>query len=145
MAAVEAQLRFPWCRHRRELPFDFGVRQADGKVLLEVDGPQHFEDMPYWRSDADGQIQRDTFKAFCALRTGSVSVIRISQADVYGGKWPTWQTQLKTAITRALEADKPSVVYLSQEAVLYDRHREALARALEKGVALYSGEEEEDE
>jgi hypothetical protein len=142
--SVEAQMRFPWCKHRIELPFDIGVRRGDKLALVEVDGPQHFVDMPYWRSDAEIQIQRDTFKAFCALRSG-VCVIRISQADVFKGKWPTWQTQLKAAVTRALEVDKPSVVYLSQEAVLYDRHREALARALEKGAALYSGEEEEDD
>jgi hypothetical protein len=139
-SAVETQATFSWCWHKKALPFDVAVRREGKVVIVEVDGIQHFEDMAYWGTTADKLVQRDTFKAFCALQNG-VSVIRICQEDVYKGKWPTWQTQLSTAVTKALESDKPTTAYLSIEPSLYDRHKEALAAALERGTASYAGAE----
>jgi hypothetical protein len=93
---------------------------------------------------ADSQLQQDTFKAFCALRNG-MSLVRIHQADVCGGKWPTWQTQLKAAITKALETEEPFVTYLARDVSVYDKHKESLAKALDDGRALYTGTESDSE
>jgi len=41
------QVRFPDCRYKRSLPFDFFIQD---KILLEYDGIQHFSPVPFRRT-----------------------------------------------------------------------------------------------
>jgi hypothetical protein len=124
------------------LPFDVAVRRGEKVVVVECDGRQHFEDVDRWHSTVAVQLQRDTYKAFCALRN-KTSIVRIRQEDVRGGTWTTWQTRLVAAVNKALDATEPMIEYLAMEPILYDHHKEHLARALDAGCAFYSGDGED--
>jgi very-short-patch-repair endonuclease len=61
------------------LPFDFCIPEF--KIILELDGPQHFYQIQNWRSPEDESIN-DVYKTKCANENG-YSVIRILQEDVW--------------------------------------------------------------
>lgn len=43
-----AQKRFPECKHKNTLPFDFYIHNKKSKLLIEFDGRQHFESIEYF-------------------------------------------------------------------------------------------------
>jgi hypothetical protein len=93
---IEREVRFDWCVNEDtdyRLPFDFCV---DGCIIIELDGNQHFIDMPIWKSNAMERQERDTHKIICALENG-FRVIRLYQKDVFRDK-NNWASQLKALI-----------------------------------------------
>ncbi|MFN3135355.1 MAG: DUF559 domain-containing protein, partial [Candidatus Kryptonium sp.] len=61
------QAKFEWCcnpKTGRILPFDFCIEEK--KVIIEVDGPQHFEQISNWTSP-EKQKDRDFYKIKQAL------------------------------------------------------------------------------
>jgi len=76
------QPRFEWCKDKRKLPFDFLLEEF--KLIIELDGAQHFEQVSNWKSPEETQIV-DKFKMECALKN-SYSVIRIKQDDIWNNK-----------------------------------------------------------
>jgi very-short-patch-repair endonuclease len=75
---VQRQFKAEWCKQKRCLPFDFVIEEH--KVIIELDGPQHFTQVANWRSP-ELQQQQDLFKTKCANENG-YSVIRVLQTDV---------------------------------------------------------------
>jgi len=75
---VQRQFKAEWCKQKRCLPFDFVIEEH--KVIIELDGPQHFTQVANWRSP-ELQQQQDSFKTKCAIENG-YSIIRLLQTDV---------------------------------------------------------------
>ena len=90
---VKYQASFEWCKNKQKLPFDFCI--MDYKVIIELDGPQHFKQISNWQNHHITQ-QRDKFKMQCALEH-NYSVIRIKQEDVWFDRID-WKTILHNSI-----------------------------------------------
>jgi very-short-patch-repair endonuclease len=75
---VKRQFKADWCKQKRCLPFDFAIEEH--KIIIELDGPQHFTQVANWRSP-ELQQEQDLFKTKCANENG-YSVIRVLQTDV---------------------------------------------------------------
>jgi very-short-patch-repair endonuclease len=76
---VKHQATFEWCKNKQKLPFDFCIENL--KIIIELDGAQHFKQISNWQSPEDTQ-ERDKIKMKCALEN-NYSVIRIKQEDVW--------------------------------------------------------------
>ena len=84
-----------WCKNKSYLPFDFCLEEH--KIIIELDGEQHFRQVSNWDSPEDTQI-RDKYKMEQANKNG-YSVIRILQEDVYFDKYD-WVKELKDVIEK---------------------------------------------
>jgi hypothetical protein len=64
------QKKFPTCRDKRPLPFDFFIPELT--LLLEYDGQQHFQTIGHWGGDESfkGTIRRDSIKSNWAKNNG---------------------------------------------------------------------------
>jgi len=81
-----------WCKNlksNRYLPFDFIIEER--KIIIELDGKQHFEQIGKWLSPEETRIN-DLYKMKCANENG-FSVIRILQKDIYFNKYD-WLKEL---------------------------------------------------
>jgi len=81
------QKRFDWCRNEESkakvrFPFDFCIPSL--MMLVELDGRQHFEQVPGWETPERQNI-RDRYKMNSAITHG-YSIIRILQDDVLHNK-----------------------------------------------------------
>ena len=134
---VTHQPTFEWAKHVRKLPFDVLVKGANGgrSVLIEIDGAQHFIDVAYFNSNVGAQVNNDCYKMFQATTNG-YSVIRISQEEIYSGKFVFWKDALKEAIDRATTGTFPFVQYISMDTDLYNTHANRLLAARNDGVTL---------
>ena len=79
---VERQKKFSWCKNKTYLPFDFCLGKY--KLLIELDGPQHFRQVSNWAPPEITQAV-DAYKTECANKNG-YSVIRMLQTDVWDDK-----------------------------------------------------------
>ena len=139
---------FSWCvnsRTCRKLPFDIVV-YIDGKprIIIEVDGPHHFVSGSIYSSkhtnDHIKQIQKDTYKAWCA-HVNKCTTVRINQADVWEGG-EGWEKALVCSMNEALVHFTPS--YISVDQSVYFNHHLAFQKALADNMATYSDYEEDD-
>lgn len=112
------QPKFEWCKAKRLLPFDFLL--DDLKILIEVDGPQHFRQVSNWGSPEEA-LERDIYKTKLALRHG-YSLIRISQADIKANT-VDWQEMINDEVK---EYSQPTCVYISKDPELYNKHKALL-------------------
>ncbi len=90
---IELQTRFSWCRKKLNLPYDFLINEL--KIIIELDGPQHFKQISNWQSP-EIQQEIDTFKNNNAIENG-YTLIRILQTDVCNNK-NNWQEKLNNTI-----------------------------------------------
>lgn len=69
--------------------FDFVLK--DVRVVIEVDGRQHFEDIKFFKNDAETNVKRDVEKMVKAVEN-NYRVIRLHQEDVWEDKtdWRNW-------------------------------------------------------
>ena len=81
-SVIDTQKTFKWCKNKHSLPFDFYI--ADYKLIIELDGAQHFRQISNWKSPEQRQ-KIDKYKMDLANKHG-YSVIRIWQEDVFGDK-----------------------------------------------------------
>jgi very-short-patch-repair endonuclease len=79
------------------------------KIIIELDGPQHFQQISNW-SSPESQLQNDTYKMRCANNNG-FSVIRITQNDVFHDRFD-WVTELHHTIQELLENKTAVNVFL---------------------------------
>lgn len=86
---LKRQHKVDWCKNIKHLPFDFVIE--DMKIIIELDGPQHFKQVSNWLSPEETR-KNDTFKMKCANENG-YSIIRILQKDVYHDKY-NWLHEL---------------------------------------------------
>ena len=86
----KSQVRFDWCRNvetNNVMPFDFGLE--DEKVLIEVDGPQHFKQIAKW--DAPESVRKKDIQKIRLCVEKGYSVIHILQKDIWTDRidWKT--------------------------------------------------------
>jgi very-short-patch-repair endonuclease len=99
---VDTQVKFDWCKKKRKLPYDFVIENL--KIILELDGAQHFEQVSNWKSPEKTQ-KNDNLKNKLALKNG-YRMIRICQQIVYSDK-EDWENQLLKAIN-----SKDKLIYI---------------------------------
>lgn len=90
-STIIRQLKNEWCsnKKKRQLPFDFCI--PENKIIIELDGGQHFEQVSNWTSPEE-QFENDKFKEKCANENG-YSIIRILQEDVWNDTYD-WYKEL---------------------------------------------------
>jgi very-short-patch-repair endonuclease len=76
---LQQQFKVEWCKNKTYLPFDFVIE--DYKIIIELDGRQHFEQISNWSPPLATQAN-DKFKMKCANSNG-YSIIRLLQEDVF--------------------------------------------------------------
>jgi very-short-patch-repair endonuclease len=92
----KTQLRFDWCRYSKTnniMPFDFGL--TDRKILIELDGEQHFSQVSNWDSPESVQ-SKDVEKINTSIENG-YSIIHIYQKEVWNDLYD-WKDVLTKAI-----------------------------------------------
>lgn len=107
------QPKFEWCKNKTFLPFDFLLDNE--KVIIEVDGIQHFKQVSNWKSPEETQ-KGDLFKMKCAFEHG-YSIIRIFQEDIFNNTID-WKVLIEEAIN-----SKEKVQYISKDINLYDNYK----------------------
>ena len=92
------QYKVEWCKNITYLPFDFCIK--DLKIIIELDGRQHFEQVSNWTSPEDTQ-KNDKFKMNSA-NDNKYSVIRILQYDVFYDTF-NWIEEIKISIQKIID------------------------------------------
>ena len=113
------QVRFDWCRFSQTnniMPFDFGV----GKILIELDGEQHFQQVSNWNSPESVQV-KDVEKIQKCVKEG-YSIIHINQLDVWNDTYD-WRGVIQKEMEEL--KNETSCVFISCEDV-YQSHIVAL-------------------
>lgn len=90
------QAKYDWCKNNdtdKYFPFDFEL--PDYKIIIELDGLQHFEQVMNWKSPEEN-LERDLYKMNKAIENG-YTIIRIFQEDVYYDK-NDWLNKLTNSI-----------------------------------------------
>jgi very-short-patch-repair endonuclease len=117
------QVKFDWCKNKTYLPFDFLLENY--KLLFELDGMQHFQQISNWKSPEETQ-ERDIYKMKLALQHG-YSIIRICQEDVFNNTI-NWKELLKEAIEYIQEDNTCYVQYISKDTNLYDNYKSLIKK-----------------
>jgi very-short-patch-repair endonuclease len=102
------QFKAEWCMRKQHLPFDFVL--PDDKIIIELDGLQHFVQVSNWSSPEE-QLENDKYKEKCANENG-YSVIRILQEDVFNDTYD-WFKDLCIEIEKLKAGDEIANIYLS--------------------------------
>ena len=104
---LERQYKVDWCKNISYLPFDFVLKLL--KIIIELDGPQHFIQIMDWKSPEETR-SGDLYKMKCANDNG-FSVIRILQEDVYYDRYD-WLNVLDITINKIIEEQVVQNIYL---------------------------------
>jgi len=143
------EFSFAWCVNHTtgcKLPFDIVV-YINGVpcIIIEVDGPHHFVSGSIYFSahtnDHVAQLQKDTYKAWCA-HVNKCTLVRIAQADVWEGG-VGWEETLVGSLNEALAHSTPS--YISVDQTVYYNHHLAFQKAVADNMATYSSNGDVDE
>lgn len=119
---VKRQFKHQKVRNIRELPFDVCI--LPHKIIIEVDGEQHFEDVSHFKSNAQNQCQRDCEKMRIIFEEG-YSIIRIVQQDVWKEKSRDQMLRkLSIGIQDCINSESPMIHYLSIEEHMYQKHKD---------------------
>lgn len=121
---IKRQFILKKCRHKRVLPFDFCIQTL--KVIVELDGRQHFSHIPMFKNNPDESIKRDVFKMQKAEIEG-YRVIRISQQDVYDND-TTWLEDNLLTVINSKDRDH---AFISTILSMYDNHKELYNQRME--------------
>lgn len=117
---VQRQVIFEWCKNQKTNKyyiFDFCIETL--KIIIELDGLQHFEQVANWKSP-EYTLYNDIFKMKHAKING-YTIIRLLQDDVLNDKID-WKETLKRAIYKR---EKPKIRYFSLNNC-YDKHKEGM-------------------
>ena len=82
------------------------------KIIIELDGLQHFEQVSNWQSPEDIHIN-DVYKMKCANENGH-SVIRILQTDVFYDTYD-WLKELSENIEKIKLEQRVQNVYMCKD------------------------------
>ena len=110
---LEQQYKVNWCKSdttNKCYPFDFVL--AAEKIIIELDGLQHFEQVSNWDSP-DKVHERDKYKMKQANNNG-FSVIRILQEDVFYDTYQ-WLDELKTNIEKLITENKVQNIFMCKD------------------------------
>jgi very-short-patch-repair endonuclease len=108
------------CKRLRHLPFDICIPEY--KVIVEIDGMQHFKTIRNWMPYEKAQ-KRDIFKMQKAEQTG-YKVIRVFQEQAYRES----ESWLKENIYDEIVSDSRDHMFISDQPTLYDSHIELYER-----------------
>ena len=89
------------------MPFDFAIEAL--KIIIELDGEQHFTQVSNWTSP-ETQIEKDKFKTDCANQNG-FSVIRLLQEDVSKDKFD-WLNEIKLSVSKITNTQKIQNIFI---------------------------------
>ena len=104
---LRRQYKVDWCKNIKHLPFDFVIEER--KIIIELDGKQHFEQIGKWLSPEETR-KNDIFKMKCANENG-FSIIRILQKDVYKNKYD-WLSELCLNIEKITNENRVQNIYM---------------------------------
>jgi very-short-patch-repair endonuclease len=90
--SIKYNCKFDWCKNIKCLPFDFVI--PEHKIIIELDGCQHFKQISIWESP-DKQFINDKYKEKCANNNG-FSLIRLLQKDIFFDKYDWLKELLET-------------------------------------------------
>lgn len=118
---IETQFKINECINERKLPFDFLVKSL--KIILELDGLQHFQIVKMWKNCPIKSLKRDIFKMECAEKAG-YKMIRIYQQDV----WKNSEFYKKVIIDLMKKSTElEQFTFVSLDASLYNNHKNELS------------------
>jgi very-short-patch-repair endonuclease len=104
---LKRQYKVDWCKNKKHLPFDFVIEER--KIIVELDGKQHFEQIGNWQSPEE-TMKNDLYKMKCANKNG-FSIIRILQKDVYNNKY-NWLSELCENIEKNTNDNRVQNIYM---------------------------------
>lgn len=111
--SLQTQFKQDWSikHHHRiyHLPYDFCIQEY--KIIIELDGAQHFRQVRNWSSPEE-QFENDKYKEECANQNG-YSVIRLLQEDVFYDTYD-WVKELCEAIEQIKSSEGITNIYLSK-------------------------------
>lgn len=99
-----------WCKNKLYLPFDIVIPHL--KIIIELDGPQHFEQIAKWKSPKITQ-ETDIYKMNCAIHN-CYFVIRLLQIDVFNDNY-NWKLELINTINELINKKDMCVVYMCKK------------------------------
>ena len=103
------QFKQDWCKRITYLPYDFCIPEL--KIIIELDGAQHFIQIMNWSSPEETQ-ENDKFKEECANKNG-YSIIRLLQEDVFYDTYD-WLNNLSETIQEIIKNKEITNIYLCQ-------------------------------
>ena len=109
-----------WCVNEetnKKLPFDFVIEKY--KIIIELDGDQHFTQVKKWNNNIDEGFRRDIYKMECAHKN-EYKIIRITQKDVYNDS-SDWFDKLTMCIDK-LYRNNNIMYYISSRETIYDKY-----------------------
>jgi very-short-patch-repair endonuclease len=104
-------LTFEWCKNIKHLRFDSGL--LEHKIIIEIDGIHHFEDVPYHNSIFVKRHEVDVYKMKCANENG-YSVIRLLQTDVFYDTYD-WLMELRKNIEKIILEQRVQNLYMCKD------------------------------
>ena len=99
-----------WCKNKTYLPYDFVL--AEDKIIIELDGLQHFEQVSNWQSPEETHLN-DVYKIKCA-NENEYSVIRLLQTDVFYDTYD-WLMELRENIEKIILEQRVQNVYMCKD------------------------------
>jgi very-short-patch-repair endonuclease len=120
--SVRPQFTAAWCID----PFTggrprFDYEFPDLKIILELDGRQHFQQVRNWKCPIE-QTESDVFKMRQANKQG-YSVIRLLQEEVWEGREPWLEANLLEVLVTHADIKN---IFIATDEHIYDRHIELL-------------------
>ena len=103
---LKRQYKVEWCKNITYLPFDFVIEER--KIIIELDGKQHFEQIGKWQSPE--KTKEIKYKMKCANENG-FSIIRILQEDVFKNKYD-WFIELCDNIEKITNEHRVQNIYM---------------------------------
>jgi hypothetical protein len=103
----------PWTDHAYRFDFLFPAY----RVIIELDGIQHFNNVLSWSSSSDDVRESDVRKMYAALANG-YTVLRLYQPDVWSNRIP-WKPWVHAHLH---VYDKPMVYVLAADPNRYTSH-----------------------
>ncbi len=112
------QPKYDWCKNKTFLPFDFVIESL--KLIIEIDGDQHFKDMPNWYSTKVEVLENDIFKMKKAIENG-YRIVRLLQTEIWDNKYD-WKKVLNENINNILEIPDLTCISTVTNKSLYGDH-----------------------
>ena len=116
---AEPEATFEWCTSPdsgRYLRFD--IYLPAHRLIVEVDGPQHFRNVGNWGDNLLERQQRDVYKMACSVQAG-LRLIRVFQPDVWADR-DKWKLKLQVALEKITQT---KIQMLANDESVYDEHR----------------------
>jgi very-short-patch-repair endonuclease len=126
----KAQMRFNWCTFSKTnniMPFDFVL--TDDKIVIELDGKQHFSQVSNWDTPEHVQI-KDIEKIKNCIQQG-YSIIHLCQEDVWKNTYD-WKKVLLQEIEQLKSAESQCVFIQMNN--IYQQHIAQLENIKYKSV-----------